>query len=76
MIVVEHGPIRKHLLEAGTLRKCGNCDFETLERKYMRQHERSYGHIIDRSEQGEVKKYTPEEAKARSQGHKKWRQAK
>ena len=73
--LIESGNIRRHLLEAGTLRKCGYCDFETLERKEMRQHERG-GHFQDKSDQPEVKKYTNEEKIERNKGHKKWRQAK
>jgi len=61
----------KLLLSHGTLRRCGDCLFKTLERTEMRLHERRSGHNQDKSMQDKVKKYTPEEQVARQKYGKK-----
>lgn len=57
---------RDKLLEIGAIRVCSDCDFETMERKAMREHSMRvhnvrHGRTQDRSMQKEVKHYSDEE---------------
>ena len=53
--------MREQMVKNGELRLCEDCDFETLDRKEWRIHERKFRHTQDTKDRRKAAHVTPEE---------------